>query len=129
MDPVQPSIHLSCGPDGRAACVCCCCCCWVQDAKELQNVEILKNSPYVNPGSKRTPYAQQAQQKAHASYIISPYRWDVQHGCCGDGGRAALHCSWGSQNGRCLGLSVVQKRRAVPFTLLPRCTQGPTRLS
>jgi hypothetical protein len=43
-----------------------------QDAKELQNVEILKNSPYVNTGSKRTPYAQQVQK--HASYIISPYR-------------------------------------------------------
>lgn len=42
------------------------------DPKELQNVEILKNSPYVNTGSKRTPYAQQAQK--HASYIISPYR-------------------------------------------------------
>lgn len=47
--------------------------CTVQDAQELQNVEILKNSPYVNPGSKRTPYAQQM-QKQHASYIISPYR-------------------------------------------------------
>lgn len=42
------------------------------DPKELQNVEILKNSPYVNTGAKRTPYAQQAQK--HASYIISPYR-------------------------------------------------------
>lgn len=53
-----------------------------QDAKELQNVEILKNSPYVNPGSKRTPYAQQV-QKQHASYIISPYR-------CGAAGLAYM---------------------------------------
>ncbi|WIA43260.1 hypothetical protein OEZ86_009763 [Tetradesmus obliquus] len=42
--------------------------------QEKRNVEALKSSPYVNPGSKRTPYAQQ--QAAAASYIISPYRDD-----------------------------------------------------
>jgi hypothetical protein len=49
-------------------------CVWLMllhDLQEKRNVEALKSSPYVNPGSKRTPHAQ---QQAPASYIISPYR-------------------------------------------------------
>lgn len=69
--------------------------------QEKRNVEALKSSPYVNPGSKRTPYAQQ--HAAAASYIISPYRCGQSCCCCAAGCRMLFSAAVLQADDTCLG--------------------------